>query len=151
MNVLPFFRLISLILPCFCSGLLQCKSGIYNNFGLSLIKIATCTEKQEYCSVVSCVKGESVTMSWGCKDHDNCTEIADRASIGNDTCRCKMGKKGVNLSNEKLSFPPEAPAVTTEANVGLCLIPTILFSVPVSIGITLLFLTTGVDYRFSAA
>uniref|UniRef100_A0A183C6Y2 GPS domain-containing protein n=1 Tax=Globodera pallida TaxID=36090 RepID=A0A183C6Y2_GLOPA len=68
----------------------------------------------EYCSVVSCVKGESVTMSWGCKDHDNCTEIADRASIGNDTCRCKMGKKGVNLSNEKLSFPPEAPAVTTE-------------------------------------
>uniref|UniRef100_A0A183BMW1 EB domain-containing protein n=1 Tax=Globodera pallida TaxID=36090 RepID=A0A183BMW1_GLOPA len=124
---------------------------MYNNVGFAYIQIENCIEKEEYCSVVSCVKGDLVMMTWACEKHNNCTKIADRLSDANTTCRCKMGKKGVNLSNVKLSFPPEAPAVTTEANVGLCAIPTILFSVPVSIGITLLFLTTGVDYRFSAA
>uniref|UniRef100_A0A914I4J9 Uncharacterized protein n=1 Tax=Globodera rostochiensis TaxID=31243 RepID=A0A914I4J9_GLORO len=126
----PFYFLISLILPCLCSGLLQCKSGMYNNAGLAYIQILNCTEKESYCSAVSCVGADLVTMLWGCDEHNNCTEIADRVSDENTTCRCKMGEKGVNLSNVKLSFPPEAQTVTTE-------------------GITYLFLTAGV--RFSAA
>ncbi|KAI3410906.1 hypothetical protein GPALN_002988 [Globodera pallida] len=112
MNAPPFFLLITLILPCFCSGLLQCKAGVYNTEGLSLIEKVNCSETQEYCSAVSCVNGDLVTMLWGCKRHGTCPNVTYVS--GSSKCRCKMGEKGVNFSNEKLSFLPEAPTVTTE-------------------------------------
>uniref|UniRef100_A0A914I4K9 Uncharacterized protein n=1 Tax=Globodera rostochiensis TaxID=31243 RepID=A0A914I4K9_GLORO len=103
MNVLPSFLLISLILPCFCSGLLRCKAGLYNTDGLSVFEIINCTERQEYCSAVSCVKGDLVTMIWGCKRHGDCPN--GTYLLHDATCRCKLGERGVNLSNEKLGFP----------------------------------------------